>query len=146
MIKRDFSKLFAAAQEENLPQISGNGSGKYSVSIVNSSGNGKRVTLSKALVEKLQLEGTVDILPVPSENAVMMGKTLSFPCTSQIELNSADKRTAYHANAVKVIVEAFGLDYSNKTSMSFNDIEFAEIDGVPIAVVNMPAAETGASA
>lgn len=140
MTNRNFDKLFEAAEAADIQQVTGSGSGKYSVSVVNSDGNGKRITLSKSLVEELGLDGHVSLIPLKHERVLMLAKTLPFPRASNIELTSKDKRTAYHAEAVKLIVTAFNLNYSGgKTSMSFSDINFTERDGVVIAVVTIPA-------
>lgn len=140
MVKRvNFEKLFEVAKTAEVQQVSGSGSGKYSVSVVNSTGNGKRITLSKALAEKLDLDGSVSMLPLQSEGVLMVAKELPFASASNIELTSSDKRTAYHAGAVKLLVDSFNLDYSGgKTSMSFNDVEFTEHNGETVAIVTIP--------
>ena len=137
-MKFNKSDLVKAAQAANIPQITGK-TGKYSISVVNSDGNGKRITLSKSLVEKLRLDGSVSVLPLGEEGALLMSKELSYPCTSEIELGSKDGRTAYNAEAVKMIVDDFGLDYSGgRTSMSVSDIEFCQDDDAVVAVVHIP--------
>ena len=149
MIKKnmiDLGKLFQVAETAEVAQVATTGSGKYSVSVVNSNGNGKRITLSKALVEKLELDGYVSMMPLQSEGVLMLAKTLPFDNASTIELNSSDRRIAYHAGAVKLIVDTFSLDYSGgRTSMSFNDIEFGERDEVVIAIVKIPTAAMATS-
>ena len=141
MVKRvNFDKLFAAAEVAEVQQVSGNGSSRYSVSVVNSAGNGKRFTLSKALVEKLELDGSVSLLPLQGEGVLMLAKELPFASASNIALTSSDGRIAYHAGAVKLLVDSFHLNYSGgKTSMSFSDVEFTEHEGMTVAVVTIPA-------
>ena len=135
---RDINKLFEAAANQNVPKVSGS-TGKYSVSVVNSDGNGKRITLSNALKDKLQLEGSFSMIPLVEDRVLMMAKNLPFKSASTIQLNSNNGRIAYHAGAVKMIVEAFDLDYTRRTSMSFGDVEFDTYDGVTVAIVNIPA-------
>ena len=140
MVKRvNFEKLFETAKTADVQQVSVSGSGKYSISVVNSDGNGKRITLSKALVQKLGLDGSVSMLPLQGEGVLMLAKELPFASASNIALTSSDKRIAYHAGAVKLLVDTFRLDYSKKTSMSFSDVEFTEQGGMTIAVVTIPA-------
>lgn len=138
MVRLDKTKLFEAAKKTDIPQVTGSGSGKYSISVGNSDGNGKRITLSKALVEKLSLTNSVSLLPLKENGILMVAKKLPFERASDITLNSKDKRTAYNAEAVQLITAAFGLDYSVKTSYSFNDIDFMTEDGTEIAVIYMP--------
>ena len=139
MVKKDFSKIFEAAKVAEVRQVSATGSSKFSISIVNSDGNGKRVTLSKALIDKLQLEGSVYMLPLAEENVLLLAKEMPFPSASKIALTSKDGRISYNADAVKLIVDTFGLDYSKCTSKSFNQIEFEDQDGITYAVVTMVA-------
>ena len=138
---KDFNALFEAAKVAEVRQVSATGSSKYSVSIVNSDGNGKRVALSKALFEKLQLEGSVCMLPLAEENVLLLAKEMPFPSTSKIELTSKkDPRIIYNADVVALLVKTFGLDYSNsRTSLSFNQIELEEHEGVTFAAVTMVA-------
>lgn len=144
MVKRNFNQLFEAAKVAEVRQVSATGSSKYSVSVVNSDGNGKRVTLSKALIEKLELEGSVYMLPLAGEGVLLLAKEMSFPSASKIVLNSKDQRISYNADAVKLLADTFGLDYSKCTSKAFNQIEFEEQDGVTFAVVTMSAGNTDA--
>lgn len=143
MIKKNFNQLFEAAKVAEVRQVSATGSSKYSVSVVNSDGNGKRVTLSKALIEELGLEGSVYMLPLADEKVLLLAKTMSFPSASKIVLNSKDQRTAYNADAVKLLVDTFGLDYAKCTSKAFNQIEFEDQDGITYAAVTMVAAGGG---
>ena len=46
------------------------GSNVYSVGIVNSHDNGKRVTISKGLSNKLDLTATLDVLPLPDDGVL----------------------------------------------------------------------------
>lgn len=141
----DKSMLFEAANSSDIPQVtSTGGGGKYSISVVNSDGNGKRITLSKALIQRLGLEGSVSLLPLKDHGVLMLAKELPFARASTIQLNSKDGRIAYNADAVHLVVTTFALDYSNgRTSLSFNDIEFMEEDGMEIAVVHMPTPTAG---
>lgn len=144
MIKKDFSKLFEAAKVADVRQVSATGSSKFSVSIVNSDRNGKRVALSKALIDKLGLEGSIYMLPLADEGVLLLAKIMSFPSASKIVLNSKDQSISYNADAVKLLVDTFGLDYSKCTSKAFNQIEFEEQDGVTFAVVTMSAGNADA--
>ena len=137
--KIDKAKLFAAAEAAEVARIASTGSSKYSVSVINSDGNGKRVVFSKELVKKLNLNGCVSLLPVKGESVLMVASVLPFENASTIKLTSADKRTAYHAGAVQLIANTFDLDYTDKTSMSFGDVDFIDHEGVTIAVFTIPA-------
>lgn len=141
----DKSMLFEAANNSDIPQVSGTGGGgKYSISVVNSDGNGKRISFSKGLIQRLGLDGSVSLLPLKDHGVLMLAKELPFTRASKIKLNSKDGRIAYNADAVHLVVTTFGLDYSNgRTSLSFNNVEFMEEDGMEIAVVQMAAPTAG---
>ena len=131
--------LFEALMEEFVPQITTAG-GKYSVSIVNNV-NGKRVTLSKALAEHLELSDSVSVMPSAKSHKLVLGKALPFPGASKVNLSGTSKKIAYNADLVQIITKAYNLDFTSCTSRSFSDITFDVLEGVPIAFVNFPVTE-----
>lgn len=131
--------LFEALMEEFVPQITTAG-GKYSVSIVNNV-NGKRVTLSKALAEHLELSDSVSVMPSAKSRKLVLGKALPFPGASKVNLSGTGKKIAYNADLVQIITKAYNLDFTSCTSRSFSDITFDVHEGVPIAFVNFPVTE-----
>ena len=114
----------------NAPTITANTNGDYSFGIVNSESNGKRVSISKSLSIKLELTDNLAILPMIDDGVVLLAKELPFPATSRVSIRGKEKKIAYSASLVHLLTEAFGLDYSARTSMSFSDIDFDTIDKV----------------
>ena len=121
----------------NAPTITTSAGGDFSFGIVNSEANGKRVSISKSLSKKLELTETLAILPMVEDGIVLLSKELPFPATSRVSVRGKEKKIAYSASLVHLLTEAFGLDYSARTSMSFNDIDFDTVDGVTVAIVKI---------
>ncbi len=143
MVKNiNFSEAIAkaAADERNHSFVSTTVPGTFSFGVVNNV-NGKRLTLSKALATALGLEDTFEILPHHDENFLFVGKKLPATKVFQGKLSGADKKICYSAQLVERVTTAFHLDFEGKTSMSFNTIEFTEIEGNPVAVVHFPKAK-----
>ena len=129
-------KLKAAQTTLKAPVTTG--SGAYSVGIVNSRNNGKRVSLSKALCEKLGLTEKAAFMPIADEKVLLIGKTLSF-CTPLVgKLSGEGKKLCYNSGIVASLTAEFGLDFSSCTSMSFSKVEFeTDENGEIIAVVTI---------
>lgn len=127
--------------EKNIPVVTSSGGNDYSFGVVNSGYNGKRLTFSKALVKKLQLEGEVRLFPMRDDGALMVAKEFPGIPADYIScgiLKGEERKTCYSAGLVQMIVESFGLDYSGgRTSISFSNITFETCDGVVIAQVDM---------
>ena len=110
--------------------------GKYSFGLVNNH-NGKRLTLSKSIADKLGLTDEAFILSNVNEGIIILSKTAISSKSSPCPLKGHDRKTCYNAKAVKEIAKAFNLDYSTCSSKSFSDIVFDEFNGVPVAIINL---------
>lgn len=142
MVKNiNFSEALAAAavDERNHTFVSTTASGPISFGVVNNV-NGKRLSISKALAEALALEDRMEILPSFEENVLFVGKKLPVDKSFPGKLSGTDKKICYSAELVERVTTAFNLDFSGKTSMSVNTIEFTEIEGNTVAVVHFPKA------
>lgn len=124
---------------ENIPVITANsgGSGRYSFGVVNSAYNGKRITISKALVKKLGLNDIVYLAPVPQRGILMMASNIPSPKASQCALRGTDKKIGYAAEIVQMVTKVFNLDFSEHVSRSFSNVEFEDVDGTCVAYVHM---------
>ena len=113
------------------------GNNTHSMTIVYSEANGKRVTFSKALSEKLALKNAVYLAPLPSEGVLMVAGSPVFGNAMAGNLSGKEKRICYRADIVRTLIELFQLDYSEHVSRSFADISFEDSDGTPIAVIKL---------
>lgn len=140
MTNVNFNDLLAELEaSESTPVIatSGGGSGRYSLGIVNSKSNGKRISISKALTQKLGLTDTVQMAAFPQHGFLMMASTLPSKKASSCFLTGDDKKIGYSADIVHRLTEDFNLDFSEHVSRSFSKVEFEEQNGVCIAYIHI---------
>lgn len=126
------------------------GTSKMSITVVYNR-NGKRIVISKKLAEVLKLTSTAQVSFVVDDGVILLGKVTSDNKDERIELTLKDekdtikdvitgKKISYNADAAYGIATSFGLDYSNKSSMSFDNIEVDDSDpDNPIAVITIKA-------
>lgn len=125
-----------ALKNNRLASTNHNGVSTYSVNIVNNK-NGKRVSFTKALVAKLGLTDSVDIVVLEEDHTVLLGRNLPFEeVKATYKLSGDEKKLIYNSTLVQELVDIFSLDFGGKTSKSFTEIKF-DIDdsGVMAAVV-----------
>lgn len=140
------TELFQDMMNMTLPTIKA-GNGKYSFGIVNSKNNGKRVTISKALAQTLDLTSTAMFMPSREARKLVIGRALPFPHAITGKLRGADKKTCYLTSIVTLLTEMYDLDFSKHVSQTFVTIDIDFIDGNPVAIVSFPAqASAGAIA
>ena len=141
-MKYNIANLLAKASTTNIPVVntSAGGSSRFSMGIVNSKNNGKRLTFSKALSSKLGLAETVQMLPIMDEGVLLVAKDLPVSSASSGSLRGDEKKICYAASLVELLTSVFRLDFSEHVSRSFNDIQFEEHDGVTVAIIKMSAA------
>ena len=140
MKKFTLDELIIKANNNASPVVVSTGANKYSVSIVNNI-NGKRVTVSKALSAALKLDSVAYFLPVEEANQLLISASPIGDRSSPCSLSGIDKKISYNAALVQMLTNCFKLDFSDKTSRSFNDIYIDNSTGTPVAVVNMDSLE-----
>lgn len=114
--------------------------GRYSMGVVNNR-NGKRITVSASLGERLGIEDEVAFAIDTETNELLVAKDLPEGVAAKFNASGEDgqKKIVYSAGVVEKVTDVFGLDFSNKTSMSFTDITIEECaeTGIPYAAVKM---------
>lgn len=115
--------------------------GKYSFGIVNSKKNGKRLSFSKALSNVLGLTDKVTLMPNIEDGKVVICRTLVFPQALKGILRNEGSKICYNTALVERLSEDFFIDFSNRVSYTFTDIEIDEFNGVPVAIVTFPKTE-----
>jgi hypothetical protein len=118
----------------SLPVVTGSAGSGYSVSIVNSD-NGKRLTVSKALTKELSLDKEIYVAINAEDKEFYISNAPIINRSSHCKVSGTDKKICYSAALVTLIVDSFNLNYSGKTSMSFNNISFEEVDDIVVAIV-----------
>lgn len=131
------SKISAA---DAAPVINSTGAGKYSFGVVNSEGNGKRITLSKALSADLGLTDRLELLPCPKDGILIIGANLNSKFASSCTLRGKEKKIGYSAPIVHLLTKLYAIDFSVHVSTSFSDITLDSYNGEKVAVITMCAA------
>lgn len=132
--------LIKMAEESSSNYIVNSVSSKFSVGIVNST-NGKRLSFSKSLCKALDLSGAVYILTVPEEGKMLVSNAPLSSKASKGLLSRADKKICYSAQLVNMVSCCFDLDFTSRTSMSFTDIDFDDVNDIKVAIVTVKYAE-----
>ena len=135
-MKNNKLDIIKKAQAVSLPAINttSRGNCRYSFGIVNSPNNGKRLSFSKALAEKISLDKCAHITPLAEDGKILVAGSKIFE-SYECNLRGDDKKISYCAGVVETLTEIFSLDFSQHVSMSFNNIEFDEHEGVAVAVI-----------
>ena len=162
------SDLFKRAAEGGVLQVSetaarGGGKNSATFSIVNSEvkrraagkegNNGMRVTFSKPVADWIGVTDKAHIAPMPSDSAILLAA--EFPpaiSATRMQLRAdsdrkdkatgkvtnSGKKICYSAALVTTLTDAFSLDFTARTSMSFSDIQLTKFESTKVAIVRMP--------
>lgn len=106
-----------------------------SISIVNCN-NGKRLTLSASLFEELGQPETVKCAVDTEDKYLIMASDID-SVTMEYKVSNKGKGIIYNSALVSYIAESFSLDFSGKTSMSFNKIKLKEMNGIMTAFIKI---------
>lgn len=130
------SELITKANNNTSSIVVSSGASKYSFSVVNNI-NGKRVTISKALSTDLSLESLAYFLPVEETGQLLISAAPIGDKSYKVNLKGLEKKISYNASLVKLLTEAFNLDFSNRTSWSFSIITIDKSSDNAVAIVDM---------
>lgn len=121
----------------------GHGNTKLSLNIVSTEKNGKRLRISKGLLEELGTPSTVQISV--SDTELKIGKSLK-NCQNNFQLTGAGD-TLYRSGLVDELTEHFGLDFSERSSLTFDEIQIKlrryNDEEIPYAVVKLVSEQEG---
>ena len=120
-----------------VPAIAKSG-GKFSLGLVNSKNNGKRLTISKAIADKLDLIDKVYAMPAEDDRKLVLSKTKVFPHSVELKITDEGKRTSYCAPFVELLTDRFALDFSKHVSRTFYDVDFDTYENTLVAIVSFP--------
>ena len=123
--------------EEFIPAISkckGRNSNKGSISIVNAK-TGKRITINKSILDKI---GVKDKLQFAfSDDEIAISKELPNNENYFKVRVSNNKGNIYSSELVLEITDLYTLDFNNKTSITFDDIKYNNINGIDVAMIKV---------
>ena len=137
-MKNNKLDIIKKAQAVSLPSINttSRGNCRYSFGIVNSPNNGKRLSFSKALAEKISLDKCAHITPLAEDGKILVAGSKIFE-SYECNLRGDDKKISYCAGVVETLTELFSLDFSKHVSRSYSLIDFEDYEGVSVAVITL---------
>jgi Holliday junction resolvasome RuvABC endonuclease subunit len=110
-------------------------SGEVGVMSIVKAKTGNRSTLARKLLKKLNNPEKVQA--AFTEDSVIIGEKLPNNNSSfNIKISGA-KGIIYSTQLVKEIAELFGLDFSDRTSITFNDVKYVLNEEYPVAIVKI---------
>lgn len=98
--------------------------------------NGKRLTMSAILFEALGQPEKVKCAVIADRRYLIIAHDIKSVDTTY-NVSNKGKGIIYNSELVRTIADTFSLDFSNKTSMSFNNVKIENIDGVATAFVKI---------
>lgn len=104
------------------------------LTIVNSEKHGKRVVFSESFIETMELEDTVNI--GFEGNRLLVAQNVAEEGHYRL-YKQGKKFVVYSAELVRTITELMRLDFTNKVSYTFFDVDVTEYKGHQVAVFSM---------
>ena len=95
----------------------------------------KRVIMSKKLIEKLRKPKEVVISY--SDEEIVIGTKLPNNLNYFSVKYVGNKGVIYSSELVKEIEARYGLDFSNRTSITFSEVEYAKYEVYKVAIITM---------
>ncbi len=134
----DFNAAISGKKATPITPSARTGRSKYSVTIVCSKRNGKRVTFTSALATRLKLIDTVFVTAYANDGFIVLGATPFNESSSAFSLSGDDMKIAYSSALVHFLIETFHLEYGGHVSKSFGDISFNDDPDAPMAMLKFP--------
>lgn len=111
--------------------------GAYSVNLVCAKNNRKSLTLTKKLADTLQITTDVHITVYANDGSIALSSAPINEYSVKYAFSNEKDYIIYNACLVRFIADTFALDYTERTSYSFNRITFGTVNGVKYAEVIM---------
>lgn len=128
----EFIKTLYPSKSSSITRTS---TGEGVISIINSQKNGKRLALSDQLLSKLNYPSTIQVSFTESE--LVIGESIP-KCTNSYNINTSGKKGLVYATALVLeICDTFNLDFSNRTSMTFDQVIYQKIGEISIARITI---------
>ena len=113
-----------------------------SLNIVCAKNNRKSITLHKTIAEKLALDSNVYVTVYDTEGCIVLSPVAIDQNSVAYRFSNTISFIIYNAALVQFLAEIFELDYTQRTSISFRDIEFSDIGDTPVAIVPLKKVDT----
>ena len=128
----------AAKKATSIPTTAQNQrGGAYSVNLVCAKNNRKSLTLTKKLADTLQITTDVHITVYANDGSIALSSAPIDEYSVKYAFSNEKDYIIYNACLVRFIADTFALDYTERTSYSFNRITFGTVNSVKFAEVIM---------
>lgn len=122
---------FTASRSKTIPKVSTEAG---AMSVINSK-NGKRVTLSKDVMNRLNNTEMISISF--SDDSLAIAERLPNN-NNQLKVKcSGNKGVVYSAGLVSEITDKYELDFSDKVSTTFKEVNYVESNGYTVAIIKI---------
>ena len=131
-------KIDSAARAVQLPDTALSHLRTLNVSISCFSQYDKSICISKDLAFALGLMKTAAILPIQSEGLLMVAETLPYENAIPVSLkNHIGDKIITHYGVVDLLIDVFGLDFTEPDWKYFESITIDKSRGFPVALVRI---------
>jgi hypothetical protein len=124
-----------------IPQAARSSRGKYSLGIVCSEKNGKRITLTASLAKALKLNDVLYITAYADDSIIILSSSAINEHSVETMLKGDDGKISYNAGLVHFLINTFTLNYQNTVSKAFHDFSFNDDPNNPMAILTFPKAQ-----
>lgn len=136
---KNLEEIKESILEAFIPSISRSVSTKFTragggVSVINAK-TGKRVSINKKIMDYIKIEDKIQF--AFSENEIAIGKELYNNKNYFNIKRSKGKGIIYCSELVFEITKLYNLDFSDRTSITFDNIQYQSIQGVNVAIVKV---------
>ena len=122
----------------SIPHAARSSRGKYSLGIVCSEKNGKRLTLTASLAKALILEDKLFITAYADDGLIVLSPGAINEYSVKTALRGEEGKISYNAGLVHFLIDTFNLDYEGVVSQVFHDFTFNNDPNNPMAILTFP--------
>ncbi len=122
---------FIASTSKTISKVSAEAG---AMSVINSK-NGRRIVLAKDVMNKLN--NAEELSMSFSGNSIAVAERLPNNDNSLKVKRSGNKGVIYSAGLVSEITDKYGLDFRNRTSITFSEVNYVESDGYTVAIIKI---------
>ena len=130
----EINDILKGAIPSNI-QSKGRVSGSAGIMSIVKAETGNRITSSKELLEKLNNPEKVQV--AFTEDSVIIAEKLPNNNSSFNIKRSGAKGIIYSVLLVAEIAKLFQLDFSNRTSITFNEVDYSINEDYPVAIIKI---------
>lgn len=122
---------FTASTSKTISKVSAEAG---AMSLINSK-NGRRISLSKDVMNELNNAEELSISF--SDDSIAVAERLPNNDNSLKVNRSGNKGVIYSAGLVSEITDKYGLDFSNRTSITFTEVNYVKSNGYTVAIIKI---------